>query len=118
MPETYNHEFWEFLDRLVAKSEIVIDRPKDSEHPNYDDMIYPIDYGYLAGTTSSDGSGIDVWIGASGEKVVRGIICTVDLLKCDSEIKIVLGCTREELEAISQFHNSDMTRAFVVQRQT
>jgi inorganic pyrophosphatase len=27
-------------------------------------MIYPLDYGYLEITTSSDGGGIDVWFGS------------------------------------------------------
>lgn len=42
-----------------------------------------------------DGSGIDVWVG-SGEKRIDAIICTIDLLKRDSEIKILIGCTEEE----------------------
>lgn len=32
-------------------------------YPCYPDLIYPIDYGYLAGTSAMDGGGIDVWCG-------------------------------------------------------
>ena len=52
--------FWQAFDRLILESEIVIDRPKGSAHPRYPDFIYPLDYGYLKGTTAMDGSGIDV----------------------------------------------------------
>ena len=68
----YNQEFWDALDRLVAGSEIVIDRPKGTAHPKYPDFIYRVDYGYLKDTTSMDGGGIDVWVG-TGEKKIDAI---------------------------------------------
>ena len=41
-----------------------------------------------------DGAGIDVWVGC-GEKTVDVIMCIVDLMKRDSEIKILVGCTEK-----------------------
>lgn len=99
-----NDDFWKALDELVSSSEIVIDRPKGTAHPKYPDFIYKVDYGYLKNTTSIDGTGIDVWIG-TGEKKVDAIICIVDLMKRDSEIKILIGCTEEEKESIYRTHN-------------
>ena len=55
-------------------------------------------------TSSMDGAGIDVWVG-SGEKQVDAIMCTVDLIKKDSEIKILIGCTEEEKAIICKAHN-------------
>ena len=100
----YNSEFWKAIDRLIENSELVIDRPKGSAHPKYPDMIYRVDYGYLKNTASMDGDGIDVWVG-SGRKKADAIICTVDLMKKDSEIKILIGCTEEEKQEIYKFHN-------------
>jgi inorganic pyrophosphatase len=91
----YNEAFWFALDKLVAESKIIIDRPKGSRHPKYPDCIYPVDYGYLENTSSMDSGGIDVWIGTDGD-YIDAIICTVDLLKRDSEIKILIGCSEEE----------------------
>jgi len=99
-----NHAFWEALDSLVSQSEIVIDRPKGTAHPRYPNFIYPVDYGYLRDTSSMDGAGIDLWVG-SGPKQIDAIFCTVDLLKRDSEIKILIGCTEEEKQLIDQIHN-------------
>lgn len=53
-----------------------------------------------------DGNGIDVWQGSNKENTVDSIICTVDLLKRDSEIKILIGCTEEEKQKIYNLHNS------------
>ncbi len=101
---TFNNDFWRALDSLVDNSEIVIDRLKGTAHPKYPDFIYKVDYGYLKNTSSMDGAGIDVWIG-SGEKKIDAIMCIVDLMKRDSEIKILIGCTEEEKQIVYQTHN-------------
>lgn len=101
----YNSEFWNSLDSLVEQSEIVIDRPKGTVHPRYPEFLYEVDYGYLKGTTSMDGGGIDVWKGTDKEQKLDAIMCIVDLTKKDSEIKILIGCTEEEKERIYRTHN-------------
>ena len=103
--DRYNEDFWNALDELVATSEIVIDRPKGTAHPRFPDFIYKVDYGYLNHTTSMDGGGIDVWVGTDKEKKVDAIMCIVDLMKRDSEIKILIGCTEEEKRLVYQTHN-------------
>ena len=100
-----NTDFWSAMDDLVATSEIVIDRPRGTAHPRYPDYIYPLDYGYLKNTASMDGGGIDVWLGSAENRRVDAVICTVDLVKRDSEIKVLIGCTQEEKEIALRNHN-------------
>ena len=100
----YNEDFWKALDELVSNSEIVIDMPRGSAHPRFPNFIYKVDYGYLKDTASMDGGGIDVWVG-SGDKKIDAIMCIVDLMKRDSEIKILLGCTEEEKLEVYKTHN-------------
>ena len=100
----YNEDFWKALVELVNSSEIVIDRPRGSAHPRFPNFIYKVDYGYLKNTASMDGAGIDVWVG-SGDKKIDAIICIVDLMKRDSEIKILVGCTEEEKLEVYKTHN-------------
>lgn len=97
--------FWQRLDALLERSKIVIDRPKGSSHPRFPDIIYALDYGYLEGTTSTDGEGVDVWLGSDQEQRLDAIICTVDLDKCDSELKLLVGCTDDEKVYIERFYN-------------
>ncbi|MDE7215421.1 MAG: inorganic pyrophosphatase [Clostridia bacterium] len=99
-----NQEFWSALDCVLDKSEIVIDRPIGSSHPRYPNVIYKVNYGYLKNTQSMDGGGIDVWLG-TGERKIVGIICTIDSIKCDSEIKLLIGCSEKEIDYIYKFHN-------------
>jgi inorganic pyrophosphatase len=109
--------FWDYIDKLVADSEIVIDRPQNTAHPRFPDMIYPVDYGYLENTTSMDGGGIDVWQGTDNNNAVDAVICTVDLYKRDSEIKILIGCTDDEKQIIMDFLNSKMMRGLLIRRE-
>jgi inorganic pyrophosphatase len=111
-----HNTFWKHLDQLVATSRIVIDRPKGSAHPRYPDLIYPVDYGYLDGTTTVDGGGIDVWVGSTGTACPDAIVCTVDLLKRDAEIKILIGCSDDEQQVIVDFLNAGVMRALLIRR--
>ena len=113
-----NPEFWRLLDRLIESSRIVIDRPKHSRHPKWPDFIYPVDYGYLEGTSSMDGEGIDLWLGSKEEKKLSALFIALDPKKRDSEIKLVIGCTEEELKAIDHFFNAygDSMKALFIPR--
>jgi inorganic pyrophosphatase len=103
--------FWHAMTELIATGSILIDRPKGSTHPRYGEATYPLDYGYLENTTSSDGGGIDVWIGSLNSVVdnarirtLTGILCTFDTLKRDAEIKLLIECTEEDIQIIQEFH--------------
>jgi len=112
-----NTNFWSSLEEVVKNSTIKIDRPKGTAHPRYPDFIYPVDYGYLEGTSSMDGGGIDIWKG-SGNNGLDAIVCIVDSLKKDSEIKILLNCTEEEKEQILQAQNRGKMSAILINRKS
>jgi inorganic pyrophosphatase len=109
-------DFWCKLDQLVAACQLKIDRPKGSTHPRYPAFIYPLDYGYLAGTRSGDGDGIDVWLGSLPERTVTGVICSVEVEQRDAEVKILLGCTPQEAREILKTHNVGAQAAILVER--
>lgn len=110
-------KFWWLVDQMIIRHELVIDRPQHSAHPRYPDKLYPLDYGYLQGTTSGDGQGIDVWIGSENNQCVTGIICTVDLLKNDMEIKILLDCNAKDIQAIIMFADAGSIAMQVIERE-
>ena len=108
--------FWHSMQRLLMTNSLIIDRPKGSPHPRYPHVIYPLDYGYLEDTISSDGGGIDVWLGSlntvmnTGDaKILTGILCTFDTLKRDAEIKLLIGCSKKDIQIIRDFHKEMYT---------
>jgi inorganic pyrophosphatase len=109
--------FWACLDSIVRSAELVIDRPRGSPHPRYPSMIYPLDYGYLEGTSGGDGNEIDVWLGSIAKGQLDAVVCTVDVLKRDVEIKLLVGCMGEEKHMVCRFLNeSEYMAAFLVSR--
>ncbi|MBR4032317.1 MAG: inorganic pyrophosphatase [Clostridia bacterium] len=118
MLETYNESFWQAIDTLVSSGKIIIDRPKGSTHPRFPEVKYDIDYGYIENTSSMDGDGIDVWRGSLPSNAVGAIICIVDLMKKDSEIKLLVGCTEEEMNIVYEFHNkTEFMKGILIKRQ-
>ena len=114
----YDDDFWKAIDTLVSSGKIVIDRPKGSLHPKFPNIEYKVDYGYIRRTTSMDGGGIDVWVGSLDDKKVNAIICTVDLMKKDSEIKLLIGCSEDEINTVYEFHNdSDFMKGILIRRE-
>lgn len=108
-------DFWRALDALAA-GPLVVDRPRGSRHPRYPELVYPLDYGYLAGTRGGDGAGLDVWRGSRPEPALTAVLCTVDGLKREAELKLLLGCTPAEVQTVLCFHNSGDQAAWLVER--
>lgn len=55
--EELSDEDW--IDRIVT---VTIDRPKGSVHPNHPDIVYPINYGYVADVIGGDGEEQDAYV--------------------------------------------------------
>jgi inorganic pyrophosphatase len=108
----FDIRFWQGMEQLIVTNKIIIDRPKGNPHPRYPQLIYPLDYGYLENTTASDGDGIDVWMGSLQTKTLTGILCTFDKIKRDAEIKLLIGCTNEDVQVIRNFNN-EMLMLFI-----
>ena len=108
--------FWLYADRLLVTGTIVVDRPRGSKHPRYPDFEYSLDYGYLQDTSAADGGGIDLWVGSLDRQRVTGAIVTVDLLRRDAEVKLLVGCTDEEAELALTAHQSGAQAGLLVTR--
>lgn len=80
------------LESYLGKTvHIKIDRPMGSCHPEHNDIIYPVNYGYLPGTVGGDGEPQDVYLLGVSEPVTEytakiiAVICRLD----DVEDKLV-----------------------------
>jgi inorganic pyrophosphatase len=112
---TAGARFWHTLAELAASAEVVVDRPRNSRHPKFETFVYPLDYGYLEGTSGGDGAGVDVWLGADGRELV-GAFMTVDPYKRDVEVKLLLGCSDLDIEYIRAFYADQPQQAVLVRR--
>lgn len=112
-----NALFWQKLDTIFLSSKLEIDRPKNASHYKYSNLIYPVDYGYLKDTTGSDMEPIDVFRGSLASSQVQAALMSADILKKDCEVKLIVGCTDEEMYEILVFLNqTDFQKALLVKR--
>lgn len=112
------HAFFAALDRLVGGASLHIDRPRGSAHPRFPEVVYPVDYGYLEGTSGGDGEGVDLFRGTASGAGIVGIVLTADLTKRDVEVKILLDCSPDEVEAaLHLLHERLRLNASLVRRE-
>ncbi len=109
-----NAFFWQKLDTLYLSSKLVIDRPKNSSHYKYSNLIYPVDYGYLS---DADEAPIDVFKGSERSSKVGAIVVSADILKKDCKAKLLIGCNEDEIHKILIFLNqTDYQKAVLLRR--
>ena len=87
-------EFEDWVGQLV---EVVIDRPIGTSHPDYADMVYPVNYGYIPGTTAPDGHAIDVYVLGVDRPLRRclGEVVAIIRRRDDVEDKLVVSLSGE-----------------------
>lgn len=96
---------WQQLDDLVAKHPFVLERPLGRPHPQHPHILYPLNYGHLAGTLGLDGEALDACQGSFPEAGLVGVIATCDATRGDRELKLLLGCTPAEVYTALGFFN-------------
>ena len=95
-----------FLEQEVH---IEIDRPLGSRHPEYG-FIYPVNYGYVAGTQSGDGEPLDAYLLGVFEPLYAFIGTCVAFIHRfdDDDDKLIIvprgrSYTDEQIEALTEF---------------
>ena len=112
-----NAYFWQKIDMLLLSSDIVIDRKKNSTHPTYNNLVYPVDYGYLKDSMLESQEHISIYVGSKSNAMVESVIVCADILKKDLEVKLVYGCTEEEENSILEFLNqTDFQKSIIIRR--
>ncbi len=113
-----NAFFWQKIDTLVFSSRFVLTREKGTQHPEYKNLIYPVNYGhYVDVAAESDEGGIAVFKGSEPSSTVKAMIVAADILKKDLEVKLLVGCTAEETDLILRFLNqTDFQKTILVRR--
>ena len=71
---------------------VIIDRPLGSVHPKHNDMIYPVNYGYIRGIKVGDGECQDCYVLGENKPIKRfdGVVIAVVHRKNDVEDKWIV----------------------------
>ncbi len=79
-----------YLGAMVA---VTVDRPLGSRHPEFPDLRYPINYGYIPGTLAGDGEPIDAYVLGVAKSVTEfcGVVIALVVRTDDDEDKLVVA---------------------------
>ena len=106
-------------DFIGNEFEIIIDRPKGSKHPKYD-MIYPVNYGYIPNTKSSDNEEIDCYLLGVNEPVEKYTGTCIALIKRlnDNDDKLIIvpkgtNYTDSEIEELIYFQEKYFSHTII-----
>lgn len=101
---------------------VTVDRPLGSCHPEYPDLYYPINYGYIQGTLAPDGEEADAYIVGVDVPVDEfiGQVIAMIIREDDIENKWVVApkgvlFTKEEIKQMTWFQEQYFTSRIVLQ---
>ena len=101
--------------------QVIVDRPLGSRHPRTPDLWYPLNYGYVPGTTGGDGAPIDAYLLGIHAPVAeaRGVVIGLVLRADDVEDKLVVAppghtYTAEQIAALVAFQERFFSSRVVV----
>jgi inorganic pyrophosphatase len=100
---------------------VTVDRPLGSRHPRYGDIVYPVNYGSVAGTVAADGEPIDAYVLGVDVPLAEfsGVVVGLVLRRDDVEDKLVVapaGCrySAEEIQDLVDFQERFFESQIVV----
>ena len=95
---------------LGSVVKVIVDRPMGSCHPEYPELYYPINYGYIDGVIAEDGEEQDAYILGVDKPVTEfvGRVIAVIHRKNDVEDKLVVVpdgtfFSKEQIAALTYF---------------
>lgn len=112
-----NAFFWQKVDTLFLSGNLKLEKKKGDIHPTFGNLIYPTDYGHLVDTKSAGESGVSVYAGSSDRMRISALVIAADILTKELDVKILIGCTEEEIEDILRFLNqTDYQKTVLIRR--
>lgn len=98
---------------IGTKVKGIIDRPMWSSHPNYPEMVYPINYGYVEGLLAADGEEQDVYVLGAERPIetFEGVVIAVYHRFNDVEDKWIVSIDG------SDYSDADILKAIAFQEQ-
>lgn len=112
-----NAFFWQKVDTLFLSSNLIISRKKGDTHPNFRNMIYPVNYGHLDDTIGTGSDGLSVYVGSGSQSRITAVVIAADILMKTIDIKLLAGCTEKEVDEVLRFLNqTDFQKTVLIRR--
>lgn len=112
-----NGQFWQKIDSLLLSLEYQKVVNKNSSHPHYQSLVFPVEYGHLCDGNDKFKKVCGAFMGSLKENSCDSLIVCCDLLLTQIDVKLLIGCTDDEKKSCLTFMN-DITfqKAILIER--
>ena len=100
-----NAYFWQKVDSLYITGGFTRTKKKGEVHDRFKNLIYPVDYGRVADLKGVSENGVSVYAGSGNRNTVSALVIAADILAKELDVKILAGCTEEEIDTVLRFLN-------------
>lgn len=98
--------FWSMLEGMVERNGFVINNLRNSKHPEYINIQFPVAHGYIGGTHIDKYHCLNIFVGTKDDEKINGVICVIDTLQGEVSMKVIYNCTDEEVKNVCNlFYN-------------
>ncbi|MDD6560626.1 MAG: Inorganic pyrophosphatase [Lactimicrobium massiliense] len=112
-----NAFFWQKVDTLFLSGKLALTKKKGEAHDTFRNLVYPTDYGHLGDTKSTTAEGVSVYAGSGDRSQITALVVAADILTKELDVKMLIGCTEEEVMAVLRFLNqTDFQKTVLIRR--
>ena len=112
-----NAFFWQKVDSLFLSGTKTLMKKKGEHHDTYNNLVYPVDYSRIVDMKSPSAHGVAVYMGSGNRNSVTGLIVAADILEKELDVKLLAGCTDEEIEDVLRYLNqTEFQKTIVIRR--
>ena len=112
-----NALFWQKVDSLFLSGTKTLMKKKGEHHDTYNNLVYPVDYSRIVDMKSPSAHGVAVYMGSGNRNSVTGLIVAADILEKELDVKLLAGCTDEEIEDVLRYLNqTEFQKTIVIRR--
>lgn len=109
--------FWQKLDTLILSGSRERLAEAGEPSPDYPRLVYPTEYAKIGEVSENGGTPLYCFIGSQKEKRASALIVQADILERELLVKVLIGCTEDEIERIIKFINAaEFQKAILIRR--
>ncbi len=112
-----NAFFWQKVDTLYLSGTRKVFKKKGEVHDTFKNLVYPLDYARIEDMKSVSGHGVAVYLGSENRNKVSALVIAADILEKELDVKVLAGCTEEEIEEVLRYLNqTDFQKTVLIKR--
>lgn len=101
-----NALFWQKIDALYLSGDYKVIYKKGQQHPKYQGLVFPCDYGHIVTLNSDEDTALKVYKSDNGNRIDSVVVCA-NLLSKHLTVNCLVGLDEKQKEEVLSFLNQN-----------